>query len=104
MVRGGTSTLSKRSFNPYPVEDPVGGDAPVTIEFDYQDIPHISILATIKPNLTGKLLLPRAREVRIVITPSARPLTTIIRISVARNVRGPVNAIRSASRGRIVAL
>ncbi|MDH6247768.1 hypothetical protein [Mycobacterium sp. OTB74] len=62
----------ERSFNPYPVEDPVGGDAPVTVEFDYQDIPHISKLATIKPDLKGKLPLPRARDIRIVITPLGR--------------------------------
>lgn len=59
----------ERSFSSYPTEDPVGGDAPITVEFEYQDVPHISTLTTIKPTLTGKLPLPRARDVRIVITP-----------------------------------
>jgi len=62
----------ERSFNRYPAEDPVGGDAPVTVDFEYQDIPHISTLATIKPNLAGKLPLPRSRDIRIVITPLGR--------------------------------
>lgn len=59
----------ERSFNAYPTRDPVDGDAAVTVEFEYQDIPHISTLAKIKPTLTGKLPLPRARDIRIVITP-----------------------------------
>jgi len=59
----------ERSFNPYPADDPVSGDALVTVEFEYQDIPHISALATITPDLKGKLPLPRTRDIRIVITP-----------------------------------
>jgi hypothetical protein len=59
----------ERSFNPYPAEDPVSGDAPVTVEFQYQDVAHISELAKIRPDLAGKLPLPRARDIRIVITP-----------------------------------
>jgi hypothetical protein len=59
----------ERSFNAYPTSDPVAGDALVTIEFDYQDVPHVSELAKTKANLEGKLPLPRARDVRIVITP-----------------------------------
>jgi hypothetical protein len=59
----------ERAFSPYPAQDPVGGDTPVTVEFDYQDVAHISSLATIKPTLTGKLPIPRSRDVRIVLTP-----------------------------------
>ena len=63
-----------RSFNAYPAVDPVGGDTPVTIEFEYQDVPHISELAKTKPNLEGKLPLPRARDIRIAITPLGKPV------------------------------
>jgi hypothetical protein len=59
----------ERSFNAYPAADPVNGDAPVTVEFEYQDVPHVSELAKTKPDLEGKLPLPRARDIRVVITP-----------------------------------
>ncbi len=59
----------ERSFNAYPEADPVDGDAPVIVEFKYQDVPHVSELAKTKPDVEGKLPLPRARDVRIVITP-----------------------------------
>ena len=59
----------ERAFDAYPVNDPVSGDVPVTVEFEYQDVAHISVLAKIKPDLRGKLPLPRARDLRIVVTP-----------------------------------
>ena len=58
-----------RPFRAYPELDPAAGDMPVSVEFEYQDIAHVSDLAKTKPNLQGKLPLPRARDIRIVITP-----------------------------------
>lgn len=61
-----------RAFAAYPADDPVSGDLPVTVEFEFQDVAHISELAKIRPNLRGSLPLPRARDIRIVVTPLGR--------------------------------
>ncbi|MBI1826027.1 MAG: hypothetical protein HY287_02590 [Planctomycetes bacterium] len=64
--------FAERSFSAYPTIDPTIGDVPVSIEFEFQDIPQVSEMAKLKPDVTGKLPLPRARDIRIVITPMGK--------------------------------